>query len=93
LGIETRRRVEFTNVELAGDMELATLVEKVAAGPVEKAMAGGRRGGEGERWAAVLWHGGDADRRSGGAMEREERWRGERDRQGDAAERSRGELS
>jgi hypothetical protein len=32
--------MEFTSVELAGGAELATPVEKVAAGPVEKAMVG-----------------------------------------------------
>jgi hypothetical protein len=79
----------FTDVELAGDMELAT--------PVEKATAGGRRGGEGGRQAAVLWCRGDASRLSRGAMEREARWRGRRDgehgRRGGAAERGHGELS
>jgi hypothetical protein len=40
--------VEFTGVELA------TPVEKVTTGLVEKAAAGGRRSGEGGRSAAVL---------------------------------------
>jgi hypothetical protein len=31
--------MEFTGVELASDADLAALVEKVAAGPVEKAVA------------------------------------------------------
>jgi hypothetical protein len=32
--------VEFTGVELASGAKIATLVEKAAAGPVEKATAG-----------------------------------------------------
>jgi hypothetical protein len=61
--MDARRRV-FT------DVELAALVEKAAMGK--------RRGGEGGRRAAVLWCREDAGRWSGGAMEREARWRGKR---------------
>ena len=38
--MEARRRVEFTDVELAGGAKLAAPVEKAVAGPVEKAAAG-----------------------------------------------------
>jgi len=34
-----------------------------------------RRGGEGGRWAVALWRGGNVGWRSGGAVEREARWR------------------
>jgi hypothetical protein len=40
LGIEARRRVEFTGLELAGVAELVASVEKAVTGPVEKAVAG-----------------------------------------------------
>jgi hypothetical protein len=38
--MEARRRVKSTSVELTGGAELATSVEKAAADPVEKALAG-----------------------------------------------------
>ena len=38
--MEAHRRVKFTDVELAGGADLAALMEKVAVGPVEKAVAG-----------------------------------------------------
>jgi hypothetical protein len=38
--METRRHMEFTEVELTGGTELASLVEKAAAGPMEKVDAG-----------------------------------------------------
>jgi hypothetical protein len=53
--MEAHRRVEF-----AGGAELATRVEKTMTGLMEKAAAGGRRGG-------------DVGRRSRGTMEREAR--------------------
>jgi hypothetical protein len=52
--MEDRRHVEFTGVELA------TSVKKAMVGPVEKATAGERHGGEGGRRSAVIWRGGDA---------------------------------
>jgi hypothetical protein len=61
--------MEFTGVELA------TPVEKVTTGLVEKAAAGGRLTGEGGRSAVVLRRGGDVGRRSESAMEREALWR------------------
>jgi hypothetical protein len=36
--MEAHWRVEFTGVELVGGAELAALVEKTTAGPVEKTM-------------------------------------------------------
>jgi hypothetical protein len=63
--MEARRRVEF-----AGGAELAAPMEKVMAGLVEKAAAGGRRGVEGGRPTATLRRGGDAGRQSGGTVER-----------------------
>jgi hypothetical protein len=73
------------------------LVEKVATGPCAgKARGGGRCGGEGGRWTAVLLRG-VAGQRSEGVMERETGWREKcgrgRRRQGSAAERGRGKLS
>jgi hypothetical protein len=38
--MEARRRVKSISVELAGGAELAALVEKATADPVEKALAG-----------------------------------------------------
>jgi hypothetical protein len=38
--MEARRCVEFTGVELVGGAKLAALVEKAAAGPVEKTVVG-----------------------------------------------------
>jgi hypothetical protein len=93
--MEACRRLKYTGVELVGGTELATLVEKAMAGPVEKAAVGG----EGGRWAAVLWHGGDAAWPSGGAVEREARslrWRGgarSLKKRGGARSRSHGDLS
>jgi hypothetical protein len=37
--MEARRRVDFTGVELASSVEIASLVEKATAGSVEKAVA------------------------------------------------------
>ena len=45
--MKARRCVEFTGVELVGGAELAAPMEKVATGPVGKAVAG-RSGGEDE---------------------------------------------
>jgi hypothetical protein len=72
--MEARRRVEFTGAKLAGGTELAALLEKAAAGPVEKATAG-RYGGEGEQ---------ESGGEEGG---REVRWRR---RVGGAADHGRG---
>jgi hypothetical protein len=38
--MEARRCVEFTGVQLVGGMEITASVEKVTAGPVEKAVTG-----------------------------------------------------
>ena len=38
--MEARRRVKFTDVELAGGADLAALVEKATVGPMEKAVVG-----------------------------------------------------
>ena len=54
--------MEFIGVELAGGAELASPMEKAAAGLVEKVAAGGRRSGEGGRPAAALGHDGDGGR-------------------------------
>ena len=82
LGIEARRRVEFTSAELAALVEknVIDLVEKVATNlartviaPVEKAVrtlenaaVGWVRDGDGGKRAAVLGRGGDAGRRAQG---------------------------
>jgi hypothetical protein len=58
---------------------------------LEKPVAGERRGGEGGRWVVVLWHGGDADRQSGGAIEREAWWRASSPRRHDRRGRRDGE--
>ena len=52
LGMEARRRVEFTGVELAGGAELAAPVEKAAAG--HSGGEGGPHAGEGceAEWGA-----------------------------------------
>jgi hypothetical protein len=72
--METRRHVKFTDVELAGGAELVALVEKTAAGPVEKAVAV-RSGGDGGREAwwrgRARWRG----RRSGEKAAWEAWWR------------------
>jgi len=81
--MEARLSVEFTGVELAASME------KVAAGPVEKATAGlhaleGRGGrvacGEGGRW---LPRSGAVEMPASGAeaVEREAQWRASSSRQ------------
>jgi hypothetical protein len=82
--------VEFNGVELAGGAELATLVEKVVTGPVEKAVVGPcvgeDRGGREARWrgmkmgccALVQRRCRPAEWRrdgEGGTVEREARWR------------------
>jgi hypothetical protein len=59
--VEARRHVEFASVELTGGMELATPIEKVAAG---------RAGGEGGRKA--WWRGRKASVHGG----QEARWKG-----------------
>jgi hypothetical protein len=62
--------MEFTSVELAGGVELIAPMEKVAAGLVEKAAAGGRHSGEErktDRRAWAWWRCRPAERR---------RWRG-----------------
>jgi hypothetical protein len=38
--MEARRRVKFIGVQLVGGAEITASVEKVTAGPVEKAVAG-----------------------------------------------------
>ena len=55
LGTETRRRLEFTGVELGGGAGLAA--------PMEKATAGCSGGEGGPRMGDEAWHGG-----GGGAM-------------------------
>ena len=54
--MKARRRVEFTDVELAGGVKLAAPVEKAVAGPVEKAAAdpcaGEARGTREARWTS-----------------------------------------
>jgi hypothetical protein len=56
LGIEAHRCVVFTGVKLAGGAELAALVEKGAAGPVEKGAAG-LRTREGHSRREARWRG------------------------------------
>lgn len=58
----------FISVELIGGVELAAQVEKAVAGP-RAAEGYSWREGEGGRLAGVLGRGGDASRRSGGAVE------------------------
>jgi inactivated superfamily I helicase len=66
--MEARRPVEFTDVELAGGLDLAASVEKATAGLVEKVVASPRaavvRGGQ-----EVQWRGRKTGHRALGAME------------------------
>jgi hypothetical protein len=67
--MEARRLMEFTSVEFAAPVENAT------TGLVEKAAVDEKCSGDGERSGVAFGRSRGADRRSGGAMEREVRWR------------------
>jgi hypothetical protein len=71
--MEASWHVDFTNVELAGGMELATPVEKTTVGSLEKAAAGPGalegRGGQEAWWRGRKTGCCDVAWRSGGAVE------------------------